>query len=155
MDETQLEEGWIKHVPGDPCPCEGNKDVDVIFNNGKGLVSGASAEFWAAWVNNWECKEPECGIIAWRPVGWEYKPEPKPLELTLTETQINAFINLLSAAEMAYREENSYWQDQDESEDNHRPDWLHQVDQALLGIETNFPDLNLDGEAGIWTKADY
>ena len=151
MEETQLEEGWIKHVPGDPPPVSSNDPIELLDRTRVLTICEDGyegyADFWSAEYSN--------PIIAWRPLAVKADAEPKPLELTLTETQINAFINLLSAAEMAYREENSYWQDQDESEDNHRPDWLHQVDQALLGIDTNFPDLNLDGEAGIWTKADY
>lgn len=75
--------------------------------------------------------------------------------MTLTETQTQAFISLLNASETAYREENAYWQDQEESDDNRRPDWLHQLDQSLLQIETHFPELELDGETGDWTKADY
>jgi hypothetical protein len=151
MTETQLEDGWIKHVPGDPPPCRNDQPIEIRDANNYGYVfhrdDRCDPLFWSA--------DYCVPIIAWRPVGWEYKPEPKPLELTLTETQINAFINLLSAAETAYREENAYWQDQEETNDHHRPDWLHQLDQSLLGIETNFPNLHLDDEAGAWTKADY
>ena len=75
--------------------------------------------------------------------------------MTLTETQTEAFIALLNATEMAYREENSYWQDQEETDDNRRPDWLNRLDQSRLTIETDFPQLELDGESGEWTKADY
>jgi hypothetical protein len=75
--------------------------------------------------------------------------------MILSETQIDAFITLLNATETAYREENLYWEDQEETEHHRRPDWLNQLDQSLLNIETDFPQFELDGESGEWTKADY
>ena len=81
MEETPLEEGWIKHVPGDPCPCAPDQLIHVLFDDGwrsdGANPNPARASVWIDYLDNWKCLTDTCSIIAWRPVGWEYKPEPK------------------------------------------------------------------------------
>ena len=74
--------------------------------------------------------------------------------LFITETQTDALLTLLSAAETAFREEDTFWREQKKTEDHRRPDWLNQLDLALLQIETHFPTVKLDSKSGVWSKAD-
>lgn len=75
--EIELEEGWIRHNPGDPMPCDGDRMVDVVFGDGWRSRCGGTALFWSRAPDNWTCETESCRIIAWRPVGWEYNPAPK------------------------------------------------------------------------------
>ena len=64
---------WIKHVPGDPMPCDGNAKVRVIFNEFTGSkerdcdLSDDTASGWF-WGKDLSHTSPICG--------WNYADAP-------------------------------------------------------------------------------
>lgn len=62
---------WTWHRPGDPMPCDGEKSVFVLFQNGDALDLNQPAEDW-----KWGLYEKADTII-----GWRYADEKKTVPL--------------------------------------------------------------------------
>lgn len=63
---------WTWHKPGDPMPCDGERKVCLIFNDGKPSCASSKANVW-----EWD----EQGFTA-TIIGWRYaEPETKTVEL--------------------------------------------------------------------------
>lgn len=66
---------WTRHTPGDPMPCDGDKDVEIV--RGDGRMPGIRCGFGWNWV---KLANPSDEIIGWRYADEPAQAKPEPAQ---------------------------------------------------------------------------